>query len=510
MFASLRSKKSRNILGQLARIAPPSGDTKRLLSEIDAFIKQNGMTNFVDEVRRQKVWPQVYDNLRVLSEHEHDDTFRRFSLISNDREKIWMTEYSRMIFKIYNLLEDLGEPVMIFKGGALLGFYPDSAPRWLQDLDIFLPNARTSWKTLSKLHDHGYEFDRRSNVVLQRTHEMKGGEQKLFINGGAVLVPADKHKELELDVKLGRFSQNVSCDVFGRSKPLEGNWKHLFYPSPDDSLLLIIAHTVIHGVLRLRDINDIWLLLHKYGHEIDRDYILYHAQNSCISSCLRHALGILENVYGRQSAISEWKKALSCSFISRCSNQIFFGLSINGSLPKVRDALRLSTSLGLLIPLSIDPETRRLIYFRLHAIHYSLLPLVGKITNRICISLALKKHVGSRGEPFLLALTPIVLTNGQQVLQPENSCPIEISENLKGDQYTVTYLEDINLTFIWGKKFALVIVPYFIFIIKPPLKSVRQKDIISQTAVSLLTRLINKKALKLRSVNKMAKYIINP
>jgi hypothetical protein len=500
MFLGLRSKKTKNILGQLARVTPPSSDTNVFLSELNALINQIGMAKFVCEVRRQKVWPQVYDNLRILSERSDGELFREFNKISNDREKVWMVDYSSMIWKVFSILEELNERVMVFKGGALLGLYPDSAPRWMFDVDILLPNVRTSWETLNKLHDYGYAFDKRVNVVLQRTQDMKGGTQKRLIDGGAVLVPRDKVKGLELDVKLGWFSMSLSCDVFGRSKPFEGKWKHLSYPSPDDSLLIIIAHGIIHGSLWLRDINDIWLLLQKYGHEIDKEYILYHAKRSCISSCLGHALGMVKNIYGCHEILSEWTKALSYSSILRFRTRIYFGLSNRDALPKLNDVLRLSTSLWFLIPLSTDAETRKLLYFRLQAIQYSLFPLIGKITHRIRKSLDIHRRVGSRGESILLTLTPIVLTDGRQVWQPDNTSPIEISENLKSSQYRVTYMEDFNLTIIWENKFALAITPYFIFITSPPQEGVSQKNKMSQTAISLLSMLVKSKTLKLRSV----------
>ncbi|MCR4402406.1 MAG: nucleotidyltransferase family protein [Firmicutes bacterium] len=172
-----------------------------------------------------------------------------------------------------------GLRVMLVKGTSLWYLVPDTCLRAQNDIDVVAPNTKTAWEMVRRLSRAGYVPGRVAPwIQLRRSIDGDG-----HVVAGSIT--------LEKQVQ-GRH--RVCLDIHWPSMPvgirhgyLEPSWfwdharridSGFYVPSPENALLVTLAHAHQHGYVIQKDVNDVCLIVRTYEDGLDWDYIMRHVR----------------------------------------------------------------------------------------------------------------------------------------------------------------------------------------------------------------------------------------
>lgn len=268
-------------LETLARVdftAPAATQARaQVLAQIDAVLSRSQFA--VSWLDANKVAPIAYHNICSLG----DPRPRRLAnalekecgskLAVGKRGKELRTELE----SISPLLADLR--VMLVKGACLWYLLPDTYWRAQNDIDVVVPDTRTAWEVVRRLSRAGYRPGRVAPWIQMR----RSVDASAHVVAGSITLqkePPD-HPSVCLDVHW------PSMPVGIRHGYLVPDWfwdnvRHLdngFYvPSPENALLVTLAHAHQHGYVIQKDLNDVYLIVTSYENRLDWDYIKSHVR----------------------------------------------------------------------------------------------------------------------------------------------------------------------------------------------------------------------------------------
>ncbi len=191
------------------------------------------------------------------------------------------------------VLSDLSEnnvPVLFIKGVPMRLLYPKGLMRDSVDIDVAVPSLEDAWMAIRHLSGRGISFRR------MRLQEMSPGT----LSGEADGLSGT---DVVIDLHLGAF--NIVCRSAYDAPFWERAVEHpltpdtsCLVPSLEDSLLIMVGHIRRHGQMRLRDINDAYILLHHEPRSLDWDYITRIARRNNLSPVLQCVIGHTRAAYG--------------------------------------------------------------------------------------------------------------------------------------------------------------------------------------------------------------------
>lgn len=249
---------------------------------------------------RNKVAGHVYSNLgRVAAAFPHLSLVHeiRETLESEFSESVTPTSTQTLLAELpafARALRAAGVAWLPVKGGALalLRLYPETAPRYMRDLDLMVPDTASAWKALGILRQLGYEL--RPPIFLQRTRQ----KRLLAI---AQLRKSQDGMSLKVEIMVQPFKttrlSNLEVDLWSGAREAEFRGETISVPSVENLILVSAGHAYHEGPM-LKDANDLWLLLRRYGAEIDWSALARAAAANDLVGGLLAIAGLTLGLYG--------------------------------------------------------------------------------------------------------------------------------------------------------------------------------------------------------------------
>lgn len=280
-----RQQRIRQIVEQLGQIVDQPlarSDLDRVQSDPQSDIL---MHQIADEFRRQRVfqiaeqrvrsrihvhplYPRLLDAMRML-----EPTVVRYKLPVSS------------INQAHALLE--AHDVWFIKGTATAPLYPPYVTRDQADVDVIIPDFRTLWCILNATRCQ-YCFERLKIHIYP--HHQIAGSLDLHPTNTAARLP-------NIDIHVGTFhiwgGAGYNMDLTKSSNYAAGrrvvNWS--------DALLITVFHTAKQWFYRLRDINDLYVIISQQYHNIDWVYVKRIAQKGHLFGVLVMLLQEVQRIY---------------------------------------------------------------------------------------------------------------------------------------------------------------------------------------------------------------------
>lgn len=247
---------------------------------------------------RNRVLIQVWD---VLKHYVDKGSFRRVDEYVLQKRRL-ISFLNLQAKATFSSLQDARVPFVAIKGIALDDFYPKEIPREKNDIDIIVKDWPNIWKCLNILNGSGGGPNILSIRAL-RDHQLQfGGEAR---NLGDFGFPG----HLMIDLHFGALPI-ISGKTYGSHV-----WKNIRFhassngsfpiPSPEDSLLLVCAHAYHHGVVIMRDLNDVAVILKDQDSQLNWDFVLRTSKTENFLPLLFQILKKVKTIYPDIQEIEE-------------------------------------------------------------------------------------------------------------------------------------------------------------------------------------------------------------
>jgi hypothetical protein len=249
---------------------------------------------------RNKVAGHVYSNLgRVAAAFPHLGLVHeiRRTLESEFSESVTSTSTQTLLAELPTFARTLraaGVAWLPVKGGALalLRVYPETAPRYMRDLDLMVPDTPSAWKALGVLRQLGYGLH--PPILLQRTRQKR-------LQAIAQLRKSQDGIPLKVEIMVQPFKttrlSNLEVDLWSGVREVEFRGETISVPSVENLILVSAGHAYHEGPM-LKDANDLWLLLRRYGTEIDWSALARAAAANGLVGGLLAVVGLTLGLYG--------------------------------------------------------------------------------------------------------------------------------------------------------------------------------------------------------------------
>jgi hypothetical protein len=249
-------------------------------------IKQSNMKDFINVVAKEIIRHRVTQiaKYNISQSKNHYDFFNLLSKEINSKTN----EYEKISkFDMHRTKDLLKNKEMIFiKGSALSILYPKFYNRDLADIDILISNFSDLWSVL-KNTKKTYNQDRLKIYTYAK------GE----VSGSIDLTPKKSTDSPSIDIHISAFpiwgAIKYECDLWDRK--IETSFGYI--PSWEDSLLLIVAHVTKQWFYRLRDLNDIFVIINEKSINLDWNYIYIKAREVNLFDILVFLLKETQRVY---------------------------------------------------------------------------------------------------------------------------------------------------------------------------------------------------------------------
>jgi hypothetical protein len=209
---------------------------------------------------------------------------------------------------IVEALRGYAGPVMLLKGASyrvLLDFDP---LRPQNDVDVCVPGLDDMWRLTRFLLERGYEFSAAQGSWIQGFTGVGGRAE---VHGSVALErkePLPPAKPPRLDIRTGTVSVGLLAmlrfPIWRRAAAARFCDMDFLVPSPEDCLLVSIAHQYNHGHFLLRDALDVARLLGAYGDRMDVAYVLHWARREQLGRALSMVLSCAVELQQRATGTS--------------------------------------------------------------------------------------------------------------------------------------------------------------------------------------------------------------
>ncbi len=247
-------------------------------------------------IRQEKVVSMVYHNLAALQQRETIPLLHDLAEVlreGNEQHGRFATQVMPEIRQeIIRILEERGLPFLFLKGSSLEA-YSHGYTRQLNDVDLFLQTWDDFFQAAQALQQKGYRLSDQfetpwiSSIALDQAHHLICHFD---------LVRTQDEYTVSLDLHTSPFlvgpTGMLHCKIWERSP---GQASHL--PTPEDQLLISIAHATNHGYFLMKDLNDAYAILQRHQETFDWDYFCLCAEQSHIAYAASFVLTTLHQEY---------------------------------------------------------------------------------------------------------------------------------------------------------------------------------------------------------------------
>ncbi len=270
------------ILENLSRVGLKKIDHLELSSdEIDRLFEL---------AKKNRVSSQVADNLRGFQ--SASKRVRGIILHAVKFDLVVRNTLRLVTQEISNQTLDL----MAIKGVSLIPYYSSfGSIRQMYDVDIMAANMQEGWKALAYLKDAEASLKLICVRRLLSCDSVVGGEA---YNLGRYGLPG----RYPIDLHLGCFpivaGQFLNSPLWERKRTKQIHDLVIYTPSPEDMLLITVAHIYHHATVRLRDVNDAFVVLEKHRDDFDWDYFNSECKKNHLGPIAFALFNAVEKQYG--------------------------------------------------------------------------------------------------------------------------------------------------------------------------------------------------------------------
>lgn len=176
-----------------------------------------------------------------------------------------------------NSIEDIinTDDILFIKGSIILNLYPEGIKRCQNDLDIIIKDFGKLWEILK---DTSSKYKKSKMKIIF--------DNQLNAYGSIDLEPINDNKLPSLDVHVGGF--NIWGSAFLKIDGWKNirKFKNVNSLSPEDMIILVAAHSATQWFYRMRDINDMYVIISTYQDKLDWEYINNSVKDECIEFVL--------------------------------------------------------------------------------------------------------------------------------------------------------------------------------------------------------------------------------
>jgi len=307
MAMRVMQNKLKPLVRELGRNILPmaAGPVLRLMQEI--HWDQGTVDELVRQIRQEKVIPQVYRNACLLNEQQGSailhslvdslrDEYERRSGFSRDIVPLIRTE-------ITHILEQADIDFLFIKGSSLEA-YPYGYLRQMNDFDLILENWNGFLLAVRALAAQGYSLAATETEAPWMTRLTCSGSMDAQLVGHITLIRYEYNRRIYLDVHCAPFQVGptgmLMCDLWER---LDAQGTTI--PTPEDKLLILVAHAVNHGYFLIKDLNDVYAVLHKHKDTFDWHYFCRCIRQSNLSYAANYVLHRVKREYSHE-CVPRW------------------------------------------------------------------------------------------------------------------------------------------------------------------------------------------------------------
>lgn len=288
----------RNLVRELGKTIPPTRSSQMLELARGSW-NTRALAGLHREVRWEKVVMQAYHNACILSQQQMTEPFRYLlGALKEDYEK-------RRVFaervmpsvreQVTRILQQAGVDFLFIKGASFLEGYPHGYLRQSNDLDMLFETLDGLLLAAQVLKKHGYHHAGAADTPwLMRVSSSNESEMRI---AGQINIKCQKsNHSVLLDLHTTPFvvgpTGMLECNLWDRARA-----RHANIPTPEDRLLILIAHAANHGYFILKDFNDIYALVAQHGDSFQWDYVCRCVQRSTLSYAAHYALSVVDAEY---------------------------------------------------------------------------------------------------------------------------------------------------------------------------------------------------------------------
>lgn len=285
----------------------------------DDFVwSQKELDRLLTQIRLQKVITPVYRNVSLISEQrqtKNADSLLYALREEYEKRKAFATALVPSIHRrLVEVLESAGIPFLFIKGSSLRS-YPYGYIRQMNDLDLMVRSLDDCLQTMQALIRDGYNRQVPwESPWLQRMNV--GDSSRLHIVGHFNLYRVEDDFPVVIDLHTAPFISGVSGILESQMwERAQTNPAGVHMPTPEDQLLILVAHAVNHGYFLIKDFNDIYAILSQHQESIDWDYFCHSCRENTLTSAAFYSLDLVQREYESrpipQSILEHLKKQKS-------------------------------------------------------------------------------------------------------------------------------------------------------------------------------------------------------
>lgn len=292
----------RKLVCGLGKNIPPTTTANDILDLAqDARWSDKTLARLHREIQLEKVVMQAYDNACLLNQQQETRVLRY--LIDAFRE-----EYEKrrsfaegvipsVRAEVTRILEQAGVNFLFIKGSSLEG-YPHRYCRQMNDLDLIVERWDDLFLAARALERYGYNhIEVPDTPWIMRI--LPSGSLEAQMVGQINLTRHEGEHFIALDVHTAPFVIGLTglleCDMWERARPQRST-----VPTPEDKLLILVAHAANHGFFLIKDYNDVYAMLERHKDAFDWDYFCRCVQQSTLSYAAYYVLKRVRQEYAKE------------------------------------------------------------------------------------------------------------------------------------------------------------------------------------------------------------------
>lgn len=264
----------------------------------DIHWDDNSLAELHREIQLEKIVLLAYHNARLLNQQQETSVLQRLmDIMQEEYEK--RTSFTESVVplvraKATHILQQAGVNFLFIKGSSL-DSYPHGYPRQMNDLDLIVENWDDLLAAAEALEAQGfYHLEVPDTPWISRlspseewTTQMVG-QINLTCREGEHLVALDTHTS---PFTIGSTGM-LESEMWERARAQRST-----IPTPEDKLLILVAHAANHGYFIIKDFNDVYAILERHKDAFDWDYFCHYVRQSTLSYAAYYVLKHVKQEY---------------------------------------------------------------------------------------------------------------------------------------------------------------------------------------------------------------------
>lgn len=287
----------------LGKNITPSSEAVIHLAQ-SSYWNEKTLSELRQKILTQKVVLQAYQNASLLLQQQEIKTLRDLiTALQEDKERR-QTFAEQIMPKLRTEITHIFEQAKIrflFIKGSSLEDYPHGYMRQMNDIDLMVQSWDECFRAAHLLEQQGYSHsDPQESPWIENIVPAQKLEDRLV--GHLNLMLPTEHYHVGIDIHMAPFTVGptgiLACDLWQRAEGYQSVRPRV--PTPEDQLLILVAHATNHGYVLIKDFNDCYALLHRHNNTFDWDYFCRCIKQSMLSEVAYYVLKRVKEEYASE------------------------------------------------------------------------------------------------------------------------------------------------------------------------------------------------------------------